>query len=132
MSGDLVERERVALIAIAGVTVATGAGQVLAPQASLEPLLAEDDATTRHFFGTIGMFMVVVGGSLLEALLQRPRDRAGLLWTAGQKIGAAGAVGLGVRRGIFSRLALLVAGFDLLSGLLVLDYWRRLPRRAGR
>lgn len=129
MSADLAERERAALIAIAGVTIATGAGQVLAPQASLRPLFAEDDATTRHLFGTIGMFMVVVGGSLLEALVQRPRDRSGLLWPAAQKLGAAGAVGLGVRRGIFSRLALVVAGFDALSGLLVLDYRRRLPGR---
>lgn len=128
MSDELVERERVALIAIAGLTVVTGAAQALAPQASLKPLLAEDDATTRHFFGTIGMFMVVVGGSLLAGLLQRPRDRSGLLWAAGQKLGAAGAVGLGVRRGIFSPLALLVASFDALSGLLAFDYWRRLGR----
>jgi hypothetical protein len=128
VSDQLVERERVALIGIAGLTVVTGAAQVLAPQASLEPLLAEDDPTTRHFFGTIGMFMVVVGGWLLDLLLRRPGDDSGLLWAAGQKVGAAGAVGLGVRRGIFSPLALVVAGFDALSGLLALDYWRRLRR----
>ena len=129
MTDELAEHERSALIAIAGLTVVTGAGQVLAPQASLRPLFAEDDATTRHFFGTIGMFMVVVGGSLLEQLVRRRGERSGLLWAAAQKVGAAAAVGLGVRRGIFSPLALLVAGFDALSGLLVLDYWRRLGRR---
>jgi hypothetical protein len=122
------ELERRALIAIAGVTVLTGAGQVLAPRASLDPLLAEDDATTRHFFGTIGMFMVVVGGWLLDSLLRRPKDRSGLPWAAAQKVGASAAVGLGVKRGIFSPLALLVAGFDGLSGVLALDYWRRLGR----
>jgi hypothetical protein len=47
--------------------------------------------------------------------------------TAAQKLGASAAVGLGVRRGLLSPLALAVAGFDALSGLVALDYWRRLP-----
>ena len=50
-----------------------------------------------------------------------------MLMTAAQKLGASAAVGLGVRRGLLSPLALGVAGFDALSGLLALDYWRRLP-----
>jgi hypothetical protein len=127
MAGDD-ERERRILVAIAATTVATGALQAAAPRALLDPLLAEDDATTRHFFGTIGMFMVCVGGTLLDALLRRPRERRVVFWTAAQKLGAAGAVALGVRRRVFAPLALLVDGFDALSGLVALDYWRRARR----
>jgi hypothetical protein len=51
-----------------------------------------------------------------------------VLWAAAQKVGASGAVGLGVKRGVFSPLALGVAAFDFLSGALALAYWRRLRR----
>lgn len=119
---------RRAMIAIAALTVATGAAQVLAPRRVLSPLAAQDDATTGHLFGTVGMFMVVVGGGLLDTLV-RPAHNPGVVFFAGlQKIGASIAVALGVRRRIFSPPALLVAGFDLLSGVLAFAYWRRLRR----
>lgn len=119
---------RRAMIAIAALTVATGAAQVLAPRRVLSPLAAQDDATTGHLFGTVGMFMVVVGGGLLDTLV-RPAHNPGVIFFAGlQKIGASIAVALGVRRRIFSPPALLVAGFDLLSGVLAFAYWRRLRR----
>jgi hypothetical protein len=119
---------RRAMIAIAALTVATGAAQVLAPRRVLSPLAAQDDATTGHLFGTVGMFMVVVGGGLLNTLV-RPAHNPGVVFFAGlQKIGASIAVALGVRRRIFSPPALLVAGFDLLSGVLAFAYWRRLRR----
>jgi hypothetical protein len=87
---------------------------------------SEDDATARHFFGTIGMFMVVVGGGLLSALLRPGREPIIAFWAALQKLGASVAVGLGVQRRIFSPLALGVAFFDLLSGLLAAEHWRRM------
>lgn len=119
---------RRAMIAIAALTVATGAAQVLAPRRVLSPLAAQDDATTGHLFGTVGMFMVVVGGGLLDTLV-RPAHNPGVVFFAGlQKIGASIAVALGVRRRIFSSPSLLVAGFDLLSGVLAFAYWRRLRR----
>jgi hypothetical protein len=46
-----------------------------------------------------------------------------VLWAALQKFGASAAVGLGVMHGVFSPVALGVAGFDLLSGILALMYW---------
>jgi hypothetical protein len=87
--------------------------------------MAQDDAAARHFFATIGMFMVVVGGGLLNALLRPGRQPIIVFWAALQKLGAAVAVGLGVKRRIFSPLALGVAFFDLLSGLLAAEHWRR-------
>jgi hypothetical protein len=103
-------------------TVATGASQAAAPAISLSLLHGDDNPTSRHFFGTVGMFMVCTGA--LSAA--RPDDRAVTLMTAAQKAGAAAAVGLAVKRGLLSRLALGVAGFDAFSSLLALDYARRL------
>ena len=120
---DAVELERTALRGIGAITTATGVLQAAVPQATLGPLKADDSPTVRHFFGTVGMFMACTGG----VLLARPAEPAVVLMTAAQKLGAAAAVGLGVRRGLLSPLALGVAGFDALSGLVALDYWRRLP-----
>lgn len=123
MSDSLIRR---ALIAISALTVVSGAVQALAPRRLLRSLMAEDDATARHLFGTIGMFMFVVGGGLLNALLRPGRDPVIVFWAALQKIGAFAAVAIGVRRRIFSPLALGVAFFDLLSGLLAAEHWRRI------
>ncbi len=116
---------RRSLIAISGLTLVTGAAQVLAPRRMLRALMVEDDDTARHFFGTIGMFMVVVGGGLLNTLLRPGQNPVIVLWAALQKLGAAFAVGLGVKRRVFSPLALVVALIDLLSGLLAAEHWRR-------
>ena len=120
---DAVELERTLLRGIGAITAATGVLQAALPQATLGPLEADNSPTVRHFFGTVGMFMACTG-SLLVA---RPAEPAVVLMTAAQKLGTSAAVGLGVRRGLLSPVALGVAGFDALSGLLALDYWRRLP-----
>ncbi len=123
LSDSLIRR---LLIAISGLTVLTGAIQALAPRRMLQTLMAEEDDTARHLFGTVGMFMVVVGGGLLNALLRPGRDPVIVFWAALQKLGASLAVALGVRRRVFSPLALAVAFFDLLSGLLAAEHWRRI------
>jgi hypothetical protein len=122
------DAERRALQAIGAITVVSGAVQAGAPGALLGALDVEDSKATRHLFGTIGMFMVIVGGLLCSGLRRVPGERDVVLWTSLQKLGAAGAVGLGVRRSVFAPRALLVASFDFASGLLALDYWRRLGR----
>lgn len=122
------ERERLALQAISVTTIASGATQALAPGPLLELLGVEESPASRQLFATIGMFMVIVGGILLGAVGRRPQPSV-IGWSAIQKLGAAGAVAIGVRRGVFSPLALGVAAFDFASGLLALDYRRRLRRR---
>ena len=81
VSDSLIRRS---LIAIAGLTMVTGAIQVFAPRQMLQALSADDDDTARHFFGTVGMFMVVVGGGLLNTLLTRPRSRDRVLGGAAE------------------------------------------------
>ena len=112
-----------ALVAISVITVVSGFGQVVAPGMVLHLVGADATATSRHFFGIVGMFMMLFGGALWQALRSTEPQRVVVLWAGLQKLGASFAVGLGVLRGIFSMLALGVAGFDLLSGILVLWHW---------
>lgn len=115
-----------ALRAIAGITVATGAVQVLWPGLVLGELEPRPGRMDRQLFGTIGMFMVVTGGTLDRALAASRPDRGLVLWGAAQKLGASAAMSIGVGRGLYARRALAVAGFDLLSGLGCLAYARQL------
>lgn len=113
------------LIAIAGTTVLTGFIQIVRPKALLRALAVENTPTSRHFFATIGMFMVIVGGVLLHVLSSHSDSRIPVLWTGLQKFGASAAVALGVKRAVFPPFALLVAGFDFVSSILAIGYWVR-------
>jgi MFS-type transporter involved in bile tolerance (Atg22 family) len=121
------DQEQTALVAIGAITVVTGATQALVPGPLLRTLKVDDSRATRQLFGTVGMFMVVVGGLMVGGLRRPGSAREVAFWAGGQKLGAAAAVALGVRRSVFAKRALLVAGFDFASGLLAIDYWRRLP-----
>lgn len=116
----------VALIAIA--TVLSGAVQVICPAFVLGIIGSEAGAAARHFFGIVGMFMVLFGGLALHGVFVR--SAPALLWSGLQKVGAVAAVALGIRHGVFSLIALPVAGFDLISAALILLYWKRVARGA--
>ena len=118
------------LLLIAASTALTGAVQVIAPAFILRQLSAEVTITSAHFFAIVGMFMVLFGGATLHALLSRKHHPVVILWSSFQKFGASGAVALGVQRGVFSSLAIIVAVVDLLSGLLAFWYWRRIRRES--
>jgi hypothetical protein len=116
------------LVLIAASTALTGCVQVIAPAFILRLLSAEVTITSQHFFAIVGMFMVLFGGATLHALLSVKNHPIVILWSSFQKFGAAGAVALGVQRGVFSSLAIIVAVVDLLSGLLAFWYWLRIRR----
>lgn len=111
------------LVVISVLTVVSGATQLVKPDFVLKIISGETTATSTHFFAIVGMFMVLFGGAMLHALLSKKHHPVVVLWAALQKLGAFAAVGLGVLNAIFSPLALLVAGFDLLSGILFIIYW---------
>ncbi len=111
------------LVAIGIITVASGLLQLVAPAMVLRLVGADVTPTTGHFFAIVGMFMMLFGGLLLHALFSPAHHPAMVFWASLQKFGASLAVGVGVLHHIFSGLALLVAGFDFLSGLLILWYW---------
>lgn len=114
------------IAAIATLTVASGVVQMLAPSLVLGLIGGEATAASAHFFGIVGMFMLLFGGALLHGIFSTPPQPVVALWASLQKFGAVAAVSLGVSKRIFSPLALLVAGFDLVSALLIIWYWRRM------
>lgn len=116
------------VLAIAAITAVSGLVQMILPGFVLSRIGGEATAASRHFFGIVGMFMLLFGGALLHELLSASSQPIVVLWTGLQKLGASAAVALGVSRFIFSKLALLVAGFDLLSAVLVFCYWGRARR----
>jgi len=116
------------LRAIGAITLVSGAVQAAWPGLVLGELGPRPDPLDRQLFGTIGMFMVVSGGTLDRALAARQPDPGLVRWAAAQKLGASVAVGIGVGRGLYARRALAVAGFDFLSGLGCLAYARQLGR----
>ncbi len=114
------------LLAIAVLTALSGAIQMLQPGFVLRLVGGPEGPSPGFFFGILGMFMLLFGGLAFQALkasLDLP-----IRWAAYQKLGAAGAVGLGVARGVFGSLAILVAAFDLLTGILFLVYLRQLAK----
>lgn len=124
------DRLRAVVAAVAALTVVSGLGQLILPGVVLDALGAESTPTSRHFFAIVGMFMAVVGGVTLQALLVAEPPSYVVLWCALQKAGAVAAVTIGVARDLFGGIALVVAGFDLLSAVLAGMLWYRLHRRA--
>ncbi|WP_322064381.1 hypothetical protein [Burkholderia ubonensis] len=123
---DVLSVERRMTTAIAAITVLTGASQVLVP-GGLAALIsaAPPDGLGAQLFATVGMFMVLFGGSLLHAQRATGALSVVLLWGACQKLLASAFVAWGVMHGVFVYAALLVAAFDGASGLLYLDLRRR-------
>lgn len=122
---------RLAACGIGAVTVLSGAAQVVAPGFVLRLVGAERTPTSKQLFATVGLFMVVVGGSLTHATLKDSPPHVTLVWAAAQKVGAVAAVGVGTARGVFRPRALAVAGFDLLSAGVVAAYAKRVADRAA-
>lgn len=122
---------RLVLVLIGGVTVLTGVCQLFAPGPVLGLLSADSTGTGRHLFATVGMFMVVVGGLLVQGLLTLAPPPYLLVWVGLQKFGAFALVGIGVLRDLFGPIALLVAFFDLATALLCWLMARRLAVRAA-
>jgi hypothetical protein len=110
-----------AAVGIALITVASGALQMVCPATVLRMVGGEIGPSSDHFFGIVGMFMVLFGGLLFQGLLQG--ETIALFWAGLQKLGASGAVGLGVSHHLFSPLAWGLVGFDFCSAILILYLW---------
>jgi len=119
---------------IGAITFATGAIQVVAPAFVLQRIGGERRPASVHLFGTIGFFMVVVGGLLARATSRGDEGTTGdaavvrpvVTWSVVQKIGATTAMTLGVVRGVFAPVALLVALFDGASAAALIAYRSKL------
>ena len=117
---------RWALLAIAAGTFLSGLLLIAAQGVVLDVLSAPTTTSDRLFFGIIGMFMAVVGGTLTQTLLRPPASRLVVGWSALQKLGASAAMSLAVVLDVFSYYGLALAVFDFSSALLAIGYWWRI------
>jgi hypothetical protein len=115
------------LFAIAAGTFLSGLLLIVLQRFVLDLLSAPTTTSDRLFFGIIGMFMAIVGGTLTQDLLRRP-SRLVVGWSALQKLGASGAMSLAVALSVFSYYGIILAGFDFCSALLAIAFWWRLAR----
>lgn len=122
---DVLKLERQASAVIAWITILTGVTQILFAARLLPILGVEPSAASEQLFATVGMFMLLFGAAVLHALRRREAANVVLLWSGWQKIGAALLVCWAVAHSIFTPMAMLIAVFDLASGLLFFDLrWR--------
>ena len=120
------------LFVIALLTIISGLVQMVSPGFILGMLSAQATPAGNHSFGIVGMFMALFGGMMVHALLSSVEQRIVFYWAGAQKLGASIAVTMGVLNGIFSPLALLVAGFDLSTAVVIVVYlfFHHAPRAA--
>ncbi len=105
------------------ITILSGFSQMVKPDLVLSIIGGDQSPGGNHSFAIIGMFMVLFGGLLVHALSTETQSPTAVLWCSIQKLGAAMAVGIGYSKGLFSFLALAVAGFDLLSFFIMFTFW---------
>lgn len=116
------------LIAIAILTILSGVGQLLAPDAALTFMGVQASVETVYLFRLVSLLTALFGGALLHTAWTKQYETTVLLWSALQKILSAAAVLLAGFSGIIAGNTLLVAGYDLLAGLFVGWFW--LKRRS--
>lgn len=114
------------VFAIALITLASGLTQAVQPAFILGIIGGETSPGALHSFAIIGMFMALFGGLAIHALSTETQEPVAILWCALQKLGASLAVALGVIKAVFSPIALLVAGFDFVSFVLMALFWQQI------
>jgi hypothetical protein len=120
-----------AILIISVITLISGITQLVAPSFVLKMTGAEISATGSHFFAIIGMFMALFGGLMVQTIYSKENGSAAIFWFALQKLGASIAVFAGIWKGLFAFQAAAVAGFDLLSGILIFYYLQYRKRNEG-
>jgi hypothetical protein len=114
---------------IAGVSVLSGAIQVVAPAFVFGLVRGKQTPTSLLLFSIIGMFMLFLG-LLMFFGLHVAYPRYPLVLACLQKFGASAAVFVGITKSLFGTFAWAVSGFDFLTGtLLVLYLVRARPPR---
>lgn len=117
------------LVAVAVITILSGGGQILVPDAALSAMGVVASAETTYLFRLVSLLTALFGSSLLHTAWTRKYEPTVLLWAGLQKVLGALAVLLAVLGSILQGTTLLVAGYDFLAGLFVIWFWtgRRNP-----
>ncbi|GIV60544.1 hypothetical protein GQ464_007740 [Rhodocaloribacter litoris] len=120
--------DRVAL-ALAAVTILSGAGQIVAARPVLSMLAVEPTTATVYLFVTVSLLTLLFGGALLHAVLARRPQPVAVLWTGLQKVCGAALGGAALTQGLLAGAAWAAVAFDGVAGLFVLWYWTRVRKR---
>jgi hypothetical protein len=116
------------LFSISVGTFASGILLIAAQRWMLHLFSAPTTTSDRLFFGIIGMFMAIVGGTLTQELLRARPAALVVGWSALQKLCASGAMALAVALSVFSYYGIILSGFDFSSALIAIGYWWHLQR----
>jgi hypothetical protein len=111
------------LVAIGVITMVSGIVQCLAPDLLLRVLSPDVSRASRYFLTITGVMTASFGALLIHALRASDPQHVAILWVGVQKILTAAAVGLAIQQQLFSPLALIAAGFDLVSGVMIASFW---------
>ncbi len=114
------------LLIIAVLTFLSGAIQWICPKLILAWVGGSMEETSIHFFRIVGMFMLLFGGLLVQALMADNTPAWAIFWCMAQKMGAAVMVTIALQQGLFNNLAWAVAGFDFVTALLLAYLWKKL------
>ena len=115
------------IVAVAVITILSGAGQVLMPERALSFMGFAASGDTVFLIRVLSLFVALFGGALLHAVLIARFESTILLWVGLQKVASAASMLLGVTSGLLASVVLLVAGYDFAAGLYVLWFgsWGR-------
>jgi hypothetical protein len=113
------------LILIAVITVLSGIGQLLLPDAALALMNITPLPETRYLFRLVSLLTALFGGALLHTAFPGQYQSTVLLWAGLQKLLGAAAVLLAVLNGLIAAPTLLIAAYDALAGLTILWFYNR-------
>lgn len=113
------------VIAIAVITILSGVGQFVIPDAALTFMSVSVTGETVYLFRLVSLLTALFGGALLHTSLSGRYEPTVLLWASLQKLLGAAAVLLAVLSGLIASGTLLIAGYDFLAGLFVLWFFNR-------
>jgi hypothetical protein len=130
-TGPAADPVATAAVAVGGLTAASGLTLIAVPRFVLWALGAGRAAPAPFLFRIIGMFMTVSGGLLADGARSPGTGRVALRWSLAAKIGAAMAIGIGVRSKRFGTQALALAAFDAAAAGLVAAVIVRTPASDG-
>ena len=110
------------ILAIAAITVASGAFQIVAPGTALRALGLRPDSELTLMLVLASALSALVGAALLHTVLARRNDPTVLVCAGLAKLCGPAVLGVGAARGLVDRAGLVVAAYDLVTGLAVLWY----------
>lgn len=113
------------VVVISIVTIFSGLLQIVMPTYVLQLIGATHSPLAGHLFAIVGLFMALFGGLMLHTVYSARTSRVAILWCSFQKLGAFVAVSVGVLKGLFAFIAIGVALFDLISGILFIVYLKQ-------